>query len=498
MNEEMHENQDSSQQQGESASAAERPAYPGSGLGAESSHRSAEGGYPGLGEQPGANSPWQAQQPAEHAWWSGAGTPQGSGGYPAMGQGYQGSNYGGTAAMPTLRGRSKPRRSFSGIVAIALVAGIVGGGVGVGGGYLLADHSGPTTTLTASAPPANSVSAKAGSVQFAAKTASKSTVDIKVQGGQTADEGTGIILSGDGYVLTNNHVITAAAQNGQIQVTLPDGKKSAANIVGTAPSYDLAVIKVSGAKNLAPAKLGQSSSVAVGQPVAAIGTPFGLADTVTSGIVSALNRTVTVQAQNGQTVVYSGLQTDAPINPGNSGGPLVNMDGQVIGVNSAINSGGSSSGGGQAGSIGLGFSIPIDTARRVANDLMQNKYTNKPVLGVVGSVASGSGNGAKIGGVQSGSAAAKAGIKKGDVITKVDKTPLSSYADLMAQILTYSPGQQVTLTLKSAGGGTHTVQVKLGSKKDVAQTTVTRQQQNPFGGQGGSGGLGGLGGFGGH
>ncbi len=401
-----------------------------------------------------------------------------------------------TAQLPPQAPRPRRKKLYAGVAATALVAGIIGGGVGLGGGYLLADNGGASApTLVGQAPNINTASLKPGSVEYAAKVAGKSTVDIMVRAGQTGDEGTGIVLSQDGYVLTNNHVVAAAANGGQIQVTLPSGNKKSAKIVGTAPSYDLAVIKVAGTSGLTPAQLGQSKSVQVGEPVAAIGSPFGYAGTVTSGIVSALSRTVTVQANNGQAVVYTGLQTDASINPGNSGGPLVNMDGQVIGVNSSISTGnGQSSSSGQSGSIGIGFSIPVDTARRVANDLMHQGYATKPVLGVSGHIGtSSSAGGARIASVQNGSAAAKAGLKAGDVITKVNNTPVSDYADLMAQILDHQPNQQITLTVKSQGGGSRTVQATLGSEKDQAQTTVP-QQQSPFGGQGNNP----FGGFGGH
>ncbi|MBO0841487.1 MAG: trypsin-like peptidase domain-containing protein, partial [Sciscionella sp.] len=302
------------------------------------------------------------------------------------------SVFGTTGSLPATPTQPKPRRKAP-IAVVAALSALLGAGVGLGGGYLLLDNNNYSSAPALESHPASgsATSAKAGSVQYAAQKATKSTVDIETQ----QDEGTGIVLTADGYLLTNNHVISSASNGGRIQVTLPDGSKKSAKIVGTAPSYDLAVLKVD-ASGLTPAELGQSSGVAVGQPVAAVGSPFGLTDTVTSGIVSALNRTVTVQADSGQLVVYPSLQTDASINPGNSGGPLVNMDGQVIGVNSSINTGdqNSSQGGAQGGSIGLGFSIPVDIARRVANDLMHTGSTQKPVLGVSGNVdSSGSGSG---------------------------------------------------------------------------------------------------------
>jgi putative serine protease PepD len=381
----------------------------------------------------------------------------------------------------------RKRRLSVPIVATAIVAGLIGGGVGVGGSYLLADDSN-VPVLTSQPPSASNVSLKPGSVAYAAQQATKYTVDIKVGTQQGSATGTGIVLTPDGYILTNNHVVSGA-QNGQIQVTTAGGKQYSATVKGTAPSYDLAVIKLDNASGLTPATLGQSNSLQVGQPVAAVGSPEELSNTVTSGIISALSRTVTASDGNGQVVVYNGLQTDAPINPGNSGGPLVNMEGQVVGVNSAVDSGQADSGGLQA--YGLGFSIPIDTAKRIANELMQNGEATKPVLGVTGSVQEQSdGNGAQISQVQSGGAAAKAGIKAGDVVTKVDNTPVASYADLMAQVLKHTPGQTIPVTVKQ-GDSTQTMRVTLGSATDTQQTTVPEQQQqqpqNPYGGFGGGG-----------
>jgi putative serine protease PepD len=349
--------------------------------------------------------------------------------------------------------------------------------------------------LTSQPPPAAShVDTQPGSVSHAAAIATKFTVDIQVPVQQGSVTGTGIILSPDGYVLTNNHVV-AGAQNGQIRVTTPDGKKLSATIKGTAPSYDLAVIKLDGASGLTAATLGESSSLVVGQPVAAVGSPEQLSNTVTAGIISALSRTVTTSGDNGQIVVYNGLQTDAPINPGNSGGPLVNMDGQVVGVNSAEQPGQSSSGGIQ--SFGLGFSIPIDTAKRVANELLQNGTATKPVLGVTSTVdpqsQPSSTDGARLSDVQAGGAAAQAGLKPGDVVTTLDKTPINTYPDLMAEVLKHTPGQQVQVTVKHADGSGQTVTVTLGSTTDTQQTTVSppqpqQQQQNPFNGGGLPGG----------
>jgi putative serine protease PepD len=295
-------------------------------------------------------------------------------------------------------------------------------------------------------------------------------------------------------VLTNNHVVAMAGNGSTIQVTTSDGKTYGAEVTGTSPSYDLAVIKLDGASGLTPAALGDSDGLQVGEQVVAVGSPENLSNTVTSGIVSALSRTVTAADESGSGVtVYNGLQTDTPINPGNSGGPLVNLKGQVVGVNSAVDTGQAASGGVQA--YGLGFAIPVNTAKRIGNELLQDGQATKPVLGVSGSLTAtdSAAEGAQISSVQSGGAADQAGIKQGDVITKIGDTPISNYADLMAQILTHTPGETVSVTVGS-GSDARTVQVKLGSAVDKQETTIpesggqSNQPRIPFGG-GGFGGL---------
>ena len=402
-----------------------------------------------------------------------AGAPYGHPGsaYPPP---YGGLPYGGTATARAEKPRKQ--RAMTGIVAAALIAGLVGGGAGFGGAYALLGNGSSTPVLTSAPPTANASNATAGSVAAAARTAMPSTVDIRVSMSQGSAEGSGVVLTADGNVLTNNHVVAGAT--GPITVTLADGSQHRATVVGTSPSYDLAVIKLAGVSGLTPATLGRSGDVQVGQQVVAIGSPQGLTGTVTTGIVSAFDRTVQVQGQDGSGVVYNGLQTDAPINPGNSGGPLVNLDGQVIGVNSAI----ATAGGQTSGSIGLGFAIPVDQARRVAQEIMGSGTATKPVLGVQGSTGSTTGGGAPIAAVQSGSPAAQAGLVAGDVVTKVGDARVEDFSDLIARIGANTPGQHVTLTVTS-GGAERAVQVTLGSQPDQAATTDTGgESQNPFGG----------------
>jgi putative serine protease PepD len=382
-----------------------------------------------------------------------------------------------------------PRRGAASLAAVALLAGLVGGGAGLGGAYALLERDRPA----ASGPALGSVSSSAGTapvsngtVAGAAAAAAPSTVDIRVATARGSAEGSGIVLTADGAVLTNNHVV--AGTSGTITVTLADGSQHPATVVGAAPSYDLAVLRMQDVSGLTAATLGRSADLQVGQQVVAIGSPQGLTGTVTTGIVSALNRTVGVQGEGGQAVVYNGLQTDAPINQGNSGGPLVNLDGQVIGINSAIATAGQSS-----GSIGLGFTIPIDQARRVAQEILDTGSATKPVLGVQGGQETPqqqeSGSGATIAAVQDGSAAASAGLAAGDVVTKVGDARVEDFSDLVARIGAQAPGSQVALTVER-GGQQRTVDVTLGSTKDEAPTTSTApssgvfpfpQGQNPFG-----------------
>ena len=235
------------------------------------------------------------------------------------------------------------------------------------------------------------MSLPAGSVAQIAATLLPSVVSIIVTTTDAGDEGTGIILTADGKILTNNHVVEGAATSGVIAVTLNDGRTVKASIVGRDPTTDLAVIKAAGVSGLHPASLGSDSALVVGQQVIAIGSPLGLSNTVTSGIVSSLNRPVCTQSCDGTggtsgatPTVLDAIQTDAAINPGNSGGPLVDMAGHVVGVNSAIATLDQGQGGpdAQSGSIGVGFSIPIDEAQRVVGELEKTGHANHAVLGI--------------------------------------------------------------------------------------------------------------------
>ncbi len=369
-------------------------------------------------------------------------------------------------------GGRRPGRAVGLVVAVALAAGLVGGGIGAVTTHYLDGSSGNAvvtslSTVTPGTPTSANV-ANAGAVAQVAAEVLPSVVSITVTTSNGGDEGSGVVLSSSGYILTNNHVIAAAAGGGgQIAVTFNTGKTVSATIVGRDTVSDLAVIKVSGVSGLTPASLGSSASLVVGQPVVAVGSPLGLSGTVTSGIVSALHRPVsTAGAGAAQGTVFDAIQTDAPINPGNSGGPLVNLSGQVVGINSAIATLGTSNpfgSSGQSGSIGLGFSIPIDTARPIAAQLIKTGTASYALLGVeISNATSSQGvpDGAQVRVVQSGSPAAKAGLKVGDVITGLGSLRIDSADALIAAVHAQQPGSTVTITYRRAGTS-HTVTVNL-------------------------------------
>jgi putative serine protease PepD len=377
--------------------------------------------------------------------------------------------------------RTRPSRPSGGVVAVLLVAALVVGALGGlagGAGFTAVDDligggsssESSSTGTQSSVVERKDVAPAADSVEAVAKSVLPSVVKINVKGAQGEGSGSGIIISSDGEILTNNHVVEVAAGGGEISVNFNDGTAKKATVVGTDPLTDLAVIKAEGASGLKPASIGRSTQVDVGENVVAIGSPFGLQATVTSGIVSALNRPVSVgsaSAQGGQDTTYPAIQTDAAINPGNSGGPLVDLAGDVVGINSSIRT--ASSGGldsSSGGSIGLGFAIPIDQVWPVVQQLRNGETPTHARLGV--SVADASSNnglisGAGIESVNAGSAGAKAGLKRGDVITKVDDDIVTGSDSLVATIRGHRPGDKVTLTVVESGDKTRTVEVTLDS-----------------------------------
>lgn len=363
--------------------------------------------------------------------------------------------------------KPKPARTaiVAGAVALALVSGGIGGAVGA---WTQSGSSSGAVTNALDAPRTNATqtaNAPAGTVQAVAQKVLPSVVQIQVAGAQAEGEGSGVVLSSDGLILTNNHVAAGAGANGKITVAFSDGTTASATLVGADPMSDIAVIKVEGRTDLTPIELGTSADVQVGQPVVAIGSPLGLAGTVTSGIVSALNRPVSTSGESGnQNTVIDAIQTDAAINPGNSGGALVNMDGKLIGINTAIATlGGEAAGGQQGGSIGLGFAIPVDQASRIANELVKTGKATQAIIGV--SVSSrDTSHGAGVMDVTAGGPADKAGIPKGSVITRVDDRVVDSGDSLIAAIRSHAPGDKVEVTYTDANGKNGaTVEVTLGT-----------------------------------
>ncbi|MGW6957552.1 trypsin-like peptidase domain-containing protein [Streptomyces chartreusis] len=358
---------------------------------------------------------------------------------------------------------------FVGALVLALVSGGVGGAVGA---YL--ERNGGMGGIELPQAGAEPVGRAPDSVAGIAARALPSVVTLHVSGREAQGTGTGFVLDDRGHILTNNHVVEPAGDNGEISVTFHSGDTAKATVVGRDSGYDLAVVKVSGVSGLKPLPLGNSDNVQVGDPVVAIGAPFDLEGTVTSGIISAKERPITAggESGDGSDVSYvDALQTDAPINPGNSGGPLLDARARVVGINSAIRSAdtGSDLEGAQAGSIGLGFAIPVNQAKRVAEELINSGHATHPVIGVTLDMDY-AGDGARVGtkGSDGGSAVTrggpgdKAGIKPGDVITEVDGQRVHSGEELIVKTRAHRPGDRLKLTLKR-GGKEVTISLTLGS-----------------------------------
>jgi putative serine protease PepD len=354
---------------------------------------------------------------------------------------------------------------------VALVAAGVGGVVGA---YVEREGLGSQVRL----PQAGRVPAGRApdSVAGIAARALPSVVTLHISGTDEEDTGTGFVLDTRGHILTNNHVVAPAASGGRISVTFSSGDTVKATVVGRDSGYDLAVVQVHGVSGLTPLTLGNSDDVRVGDPVVAIGAPFDLANTVTSGIISAKERPITAGGEkgDGSDVSYvDALQTDAPINPGNSGGPLLDARAQVIGINSAIRSADSDmdSGSGQSGSIGLGFAIPVNQAKRVAEELINDGHATHPVIGVTLDMGY-TGDGARIdsrsagGGpaVAKGGPGERAGLRAGDLITEVDGQRVHTGEELIVKIRAHRPGDRLRLTVER-GGTEREVSLVLGASE---------------------------------
>ncbi|EIV94989.1 trypsin-like peptidase domain-containing protein [Frankia sp. QA3] len=431
-------------------------------------------GAPGIGGPGGPDGPGLPPSPPAggQPWGNQWGAP--GGGIPPTAHDLHGNRLTTATASPLPWRR---RRLVAAGLAIALVSAGIGGGVGA----LVADNDSGNTVVTTAGLERSSDSsggtspAASGTVAAAAQKILPSVVTIAEESSSESGTGSGTIIRSDGHILTNNHVVSGASGGGTLTVTLQDGRTFDAQVVGTDPSSDLAIIKIN-APGLTAATFGNSDSLNIGELVVAVGSPLGLNGTVTSGIVSAVHRPVrtgdsTVQDQ--QNAVLDAIQTDAPINPGNSGGPLVNSRGEIIGVNSAIATVGGGGGGGpfggsqQSGNIGVGFAIPGNYAESVATQLIATGRAQHPYLGVSASTAAentrstaSSGTGAQIRSMVSGGPAEGAGLRTGDVITKVGDRAVSDVDSLIAAVRSHAIGDEVQVTY-TRNGQTGTVKARL-------------------------------------
>lgn len=423
-----------------------------------------------------------------------AGQPQGAAFGPAA-----------TGATPTVTAPRKPKKATGAgkVVGLVVAAAIVGGAAGLGGAYAGVNLFAPEGTVPAAGPATVTVNDTDGVTQTTAIAAKvvPSVVTIAATGDQGSGTGSGVVLTEDGYVVTNTHVVTLDGATGDatVRVTTSDGRVFDAEVVGTDPTYDLAVIKLQGAEGLTPIEFASSADLNVGDETIAVGAPLGLSNTVTTGIVSALNRSIEIassaapeggdageeeqapedeqgspfqfdfgqgQAQGtpGESIKIAVIQTDAAINPGNSGGALVDSEGKLIGINVAIATAGGSAGG--SGSIGVGFAIPSDIAQRITDEIIENGEATHGLLGAnVLSAAQVEGStitGAYIQEAVAGGAAAAAGLQEGDIVTEFNGVPVTDSVDLTAQVRAAAAGSEATVTFVR-DGETKTVDVTLGT-----------------------------------
>lgn len=357
----------------------------------------------------------------------------------------------------------KKKRKNTPLSAVIVISLVFGGTAGGALGYLAADFSNGVSNSTSQV----SETSKPVAITPATETVSQivqnvkpSVVSIKAEGNSGSGTGSGFIYREDGYIVTNNHVAAPAINGGKLTVYLEDKTSFEAKLVGRNASYDLAVLKID-ATGLKPVNIGDSSAINVGDLTVAFGSPLGLTGTVTSGIVSAINRPVTAGGADDQSFI-SAIQTDAAINPGNSGGPLVNGQGQVIGVNSAIATLGN---GTQSGSIGLGFAIPINQAQRVITEIIESGKSTTPIAGI--SIDSTyDGVGAKIAEVVADGPAASTDLKVGDIVTKINGEVVEDSTELIVAIRRNNPGDTIVLIVKNSAGNEREVSVVLGSREE--------------------------------
>ena len=416
--------------------------------------------YPGRTGQP-----WSAPgrgTPTTDAW---PNTPYGSPAYSQRPYGTATIPGGPRATTPAPRRSGRLRIGLAGLVAGALI----GGGAGAGVATLVDDPAAVSGTPSAAQNVVIENPETATTATAAAAKAAPSVVTIYVSSGSGSGSGSGVVLTADGFVLTNNHVVASGGDAESVQVRTADGSLYDASVVGTDPASDLAVLRLDGAEGLTPAEFADSDEVQVGDVSVAIGAPLGLSNTVTTGIISATGRAVATGSTQDDATVIDAIQTDAAINPGNSGGALVNGAGEVVGINTAIATVASGVPGSQSqsGNIGVGFAIPGNAAQRIAQEIIETGSATRAFLGVSARTqADGQngevGTGARIERVEPASAAEDAGLQVGDVVTAVGDRPVTTSTELTAAVRSQAPGKEVTLTVRR-GGETRTVQVTLGS-----------------------------------
>ena len=370
------------------------------------------------------------------------------------------------AAAPT---RTRRGPGLLGTVLIAaVVAAVVGAFAGIAGYAMGRNFDSRASTAQSTSPSTNDVASTTepiapiteGSIAQIADRTLPAVVSLMIAGGPQEGSGSGFVIRPDGYLITNNHVVGLLDGGGSLTVVFSDGSRAKGTVVGTSPAYDLAVVKVE-RTGLPVIRLGDSGQVRVGDTAIAIGAPLGLDGTVTSGIVSAVDRPVTAGESVDDVSFINAIQTDAAINPGNSGGPLLDGAGRVIGVNSAI---ASLASGADAGSIGLGFAIPSNAAKRVAAEIIATGSSSTPLMGVQLDTAFVDG-GAKVLSVTPGSGAEDAGLQAGDVIVSVDDRAIDDATELVVAVRTYAPGDRIQVTF-DRGNVEQTATLVLGDSQD--------------------------------
>lgn len=417
-----------------------------------------------FGSRPGAQQPGQPSPPSSPP----AGPPQPPARYPDF------VAYGAPrVAGPPQHAGPRGRRGLSvlGVVTIATVVSLIVGTFAGVAGYVIGRTVDSSPAVTAATPVAASDRPVVDSIppdeipESIAEMVNAvlpTVVSIAIENDGAQGSGSGFVIRPDGYILTNNHVAAPATAGGTLTVVFEDGREVEAEIVGRNSSYDLAVLKID-AQDLPVAKLGDSGQVTVGDIAVAIGAPLGLDGTVTSGIISSLDRPVTAGG-SGELAYINAIQTDAAINPGNSGGPLLNSIGQVIGINSAIATLAPSFNG-EAGSIGLGFAIPINSARRIAEEIIETGDSSTPIIGVTLDTTFTDG-GSRISEITPGGPADAAGLRSGDIITSLQGRDTSDSTELVVAIRSFAPGETVQLTF-IRGGQARTVNLVLGASADI-------------------------------